>query len=68
MKTADVEDRVAAQEIEVIPIIHVVEVSPFRPRIDLVETDDALSSNQRSVEVPLMQLVVLAQARSDDLF
>jgi hypothetical protein len=67
MISADIENAVAAQEIEVLRVIHVVEISAFRSGVDLVETDDALRGNQRPVEMTLMQLVIFAQPRRYDL-
>ena len=68
MVAADIENAVAAQEIEVGVLIHVVEISALRPGIDLVETDDALGRDQRAIEVPLVQLVVFAEPGCDDFF
>ena len=68
MISPDVENAVAAQKIEIRGVIHVVEVSALRPRIDFVETDDTLSGDERAIDVPLVQLVILAQSRRDDLF
>src|SRR5438477_5891236 len=68
MVPADVENAVAAQEIEIRNIVHVVEIGAFSPGIHLVETDDTLGCNQGPVQMPLVQVVVLAQARRDDLF
>ena len=68
MIAADVENAVAAQEIQIRRVIHVVEIRALGSRIDLVETDDALCRHQRPVQMTLMQLVILAQARGDDFF
>src|SRR4051812_7188623 len=68
MIAADVENAVAAQEIEVIPIIHVIQISAFRPRIDAIKTDDALGRYERAIKMPLVQVVVLAKSSVDDLF
>ncbi len=67
MVAADVEHGIAAQEVEVIPPIHVVKIGAFRARIDLVKTDHPLRCHQRAIEVLLVQIVVLAQPRGDDL-
>src|SRR5713101_343522 len=64
----DVENAVAAQEIEVGGIIHVVEIGAFRSRVDFIETNDALRGDQRAVDVPLVQLVIFAQPRGDHFF
>src|SRR5205823_995798 len=63
---ADIENAVAAQEIEIGLVIHVVEIRALGPGIDFVEPDDALGLDQGPVQVLLVQAVVLAQARSDD--
>ena len=68
MIPADVVNTVAAQEIEILRVIHVVEISAFRSGIDLVETDHALRRDQGAIEVALVQVVVLAQASGHDLF
>src|SRR5437868_4789613 len=68
MVPADVENAVAAQKIEVRLVIHVVEIGALGPGIDLVETDDTLGCNQGPVQMPLVQVVVFAEARRDDLF
>jgi hypothetical protein len=66
MIAADVKDAVAAQEIQIRLVIHIVEIRALRPGVDLVETDDALGRDERAVNVPFVQLVVFAEARGDD--
>ena len=68
MISPDIENAVAAQEIEIRLVIHVVEISALGPGIDLVETDDALRRDQGAIDVLMVQLVILAQPRRDDLF
>ena len=68
MVAADVEDGIAAEEIEVGVVIHVVEISAFGSGIDLVETNDALGRDQRPINVAVMQLVVLPEPGRDNLF
>src|SRR5947199_1341360 len=68
MVTANVENAVAAQEIEIWLVIHIVEIGAFGPGIDLVEADDALGCNQGAVQMPLVQFVIFAQPRRNDLF
>src|SRR6266566_9588699 len=68
MVPADIENRVATQEIEIWLIIHIVEIGAFGPGIHLVETDDTLGCNQGAVQVPLVQFVIFAEAGRDDLF
>src|SRR5260370_14964446 len=66
MVASNIENAIAAQEIEIRLIIHVVEVSSLRPHIELVEPDHALLRNHGAVQVPLAQFVILAQTRCSD--
>src|SRR5205807_1400389 len=61
MVAANIENGIAAEEIEVGVVIHVVEISAFSPGIDLVETNDALGRDQGAIDVTVMQLVILAE-------
>src|SRR6476620_7860584 len=63
----DVENTVAAQKIQIRLVIHVVEIRALGPGIDFVETDDALRCHERTVYVPLVQFVVFAKTRGDNL-
>src|SRR6059058_266160 len=67
MIAPDIENRVAAEKIEIRLVIHVVEIRALGPGIDFVEPDDALRLHERAVQMLLVQLVILAQARGDDL-
>src|SRR5437588_544604 len=67
MISTDVEHAVAAQEIQIRLIIHVVEIRALGAGIDFVETDDALRLHQRSVQMFFVQVVILAQARSNEI-
>ena len=62
MIAADIENAVAAQEIEIGGVIHVVEIGALGPRIDLVETDHPLRRHERAIEMPLVQFVIFARA------
>src|SRR5438270_8099148 len=66
MVAANVENGIAAEEIQVGVIIHVVEIGAFSPRVDFVETNDALGRDQGAIDVTMMQLVVLAEPCCDD--
>src|SRR6476659_5489822 len=66
--STDVENAVAAQEIQIRLVIHVEEICAFGAGIDFVETDDALRCYERAVYVPLVQLIVFAKTRGDNLF
>src|SRR6266481_2874183 len=65
--STDVENAVAAQKIQIRLVIHVEEICAFGARIDFVETDDALRCHERAVYVPLVQFVVFAKTRGDNL-
>src|SRR5262249_35843412 len=67
MIPTDVENAIAAQKIEIRLVIHIVEIRALGPRIDFVETDDALRCHKGAVYVPLMQFIILAKTRSDNL-
>src|SRR6478672_4706162 len=67
MIATDVENAVAAQKIQIRLAIHVVQICALGARIDFVETDDALRCHERAVYVPLVQLVVFAKTRGDNL-
>src|SRR5437764_14109497 len=64
---SDVEYAVAAQKIEIRLVIHVVEISALGTRIDFVETDHALRRHERAVYMPVVQFVVFAKTRGDNL-
>src|SRR5438552_17605707 len=61
MVANNVENGVAAEEIQVGVIIHVIEICTFTTSIDLVETNDALGRDQGAIDVTMMQLGVLAE-------
>src|SRR5918996_5177092 len=67
MISTDVENAVAAQKIQIRLVIHVEEIGALGTGIDFVETDDALRCHERAVYVALVQLVILAQSRGDNL-
>jgi hypothetical protein len=66
MIPADVENAVAAQEVEIRGIIHVIKISALGAGIDFVEPNHALRGDECAVQMPLMELVILAQARGYD--
>src|SRR4026207_1345676 len=67
MISTNVENAVAAQKIKIRLVIHVEEIRALSTRIDFVETDDALRCHERAVYVPLVQFVVFAKTRGDNL-
>src|SRR5437763_14830033 len=67
MIATDVVIAAAAQKIEIPLVIHVEEIRALVPRIDFVETDDALCCHERAVYVPLVQFIVFAKTRGYNL-
>src|SRR6476469_7728197 len=65
--STNVENAIAAQKIQIRLVIHVEEKCALGAGINFVETDDALRCHQRAVYVPLVQLVVFAKTRGDNL-
>src|SRR5215208_4851067 len=68
MISTDVENAIAAQKIQIPLVIHVIEIRALGTRIDFVETDDALRCHERAIYMPLVQLVIFAKTRGNDLF
>src|SRR3954447_17697465 len=64
---SDVENAVAAQKIEVRLVIHVVEIRALRSRIHLVKPDDALGCYERAIYVPIVQFIIFAKTRGNNL-
>ena len=60
MVPPDVKNAVAAQEVEIWRVIHIIQIGAFGPGIDFVETDYALGRDQGPVQMAFVQLVVLA--------
>ena len=65
--STNVENAIAAQEIQIRLVIHIEEICALRTGIDFVETDDALRCHERAVYVPLVQLIIFAETRGDNL-
>src|SRR5262249_24431798 len=66
MISPNVENAVAAQKVQIWLIIHIIEVSAFRSRIDLVEPDYSLRLHQSRVYVSFVKLVIFTQSRCDN--
>ena len=60
MVAADIEDAVAAKEVEVFLAVEVVEVSPFGPSINFIKPDGSLNFNESTIDEFIVQIVVLA--------
>jgi len=67
MIATDIEDAVAAEEIEVFEAVEVVQVSAAGVGVDFVEADGALDGDEGGVDVPLVQVVILPEPFSDEL-
>ena len=67
MVAPDIEDAVAAEKIEVVVPVEVVEVAAARLRIDVIKADDALHRDQRGIQVLLVELIVFAEAGGDEV-
>jgi len=65
MVTPDIEDAVAAEEVEVVLAVEVVEVGALGAGVDLVETNRALDLHEGAVHVFVVKVVVLAQTGED---
>jgi hypothetical protein len=57
---ADIEDAVAAKEVEVVLPVEVVEVSAFGPSINFIEPNGALNLDESTIDEFIVQVVVLA--------
>jgi hypothetical protein len=68
MVATDVEDAVAAEEVEVVLAVKIVEVRAFCAGIDFIETDGALNLYESTIDVLIVKLVVLAQSGEDRVF
>ena len=68
MVATDVEDAVAAEEVEVVLAVKIVEVSAFCAGIDLIESDRTLNFYERAIDVLVVEVVVLAQSGEDRVF
>jgi len=68
MITADVENAVAAEEVEVVLAVEVVEIGTLCAGIDFIEADGALNFYERAIDVLVVEVVVLAQSGEDRVF
>src|SRR6188472_1205218 len=66
--STSVENAIATQKVQIRLIIHIEEICALSTGIDFVETDDALCCHERAVYVPLVQLIIFAETRGDNLF
>jgi len=60
MVATDVEDAVAAEEVEVVLAVEIVEVSAFCAGIDFIEADRTLNLYESTIDVLVVEVVVLS--------
>jgi len=65
---ADIEDAVAAKEVEVVLPVEVVEVSAFGPSINFIKADRALNFHEGTIDVLVVEVVVLPESGEDGVF
>src|SRR3954463_12412182 len=65
--STNVENAITTQKVQIWLIIHIEEICALGTGIDFVETDDALRCHERAVYVPLVQLIIFAETRGDNL-
>lgn len=68
MITADVENAVAAEEVEVVLAVEIVEVGTFCTGIDFIKADGALNLYESTIDVPIVEIVVLPQTSENCVF
>jgi hypothetical protein len=68
MIAADVEDAVAAEEVEVVLAVEIVKVGTFGAGIDFIEPDRALNFDERTIDVLIVEIVVLPKASENRVF
>ncbi len=66
MVAPDIEDAVAAEEIEVLLAVEVIEVSAAGVRVNFVKPDGPLDGDQGAIDVALVQVVVLPEPFGDE--
>ena len=60
MVTTEIKDAVAAEEIEVVLAVEVVEIGTFGPGVDFIKPDGALNFDQSTIDVLVVEIVVLS--------
>ena len=64
----NVEDAVAAEEVEVVLAVEIVEVGAFSAGIDFIKADGALNLYESTVDVLIVKLVILPQTSENCVF
>jgi hypothetical protein len=60
MVATEIKDAVAAEEIEVVFAVEVVEVGAFGAGVDFIEADGALNFDQSTIDVLVVEIIVLS--------
>lgn len=68
MIATNVEDAVAAEEVEVVLAVEIVEVCTFCAGINFIEADRALNFDERTIHVLIVKVVVLPEPGEDRVF
>jgi hypothetical protein len=68
MVATDVEDAVAAEEVEVVLAVKIVEVSAFCAGIDFIKADRSLNFDECTIDVLVVEVVVLPESGEDRVF
>ena len=64
----NVEDAVAAEEVEVVLTVEIVEVGTFCAGINFIEADRALNFHEGTIDVLVVEVVVLPEPGEDRVF
>ena len=65
---ADIEDAVAAKEVEVVLAVEIVEVGTFCAGINFIKADRALNIHEGTIDEFIVQVVVLPESGEDRVF
>jgi hypothetical protein len=68
MIATNIENAVAAEEVEVVFAVEIIEISTFRTGIDFIEPDRALNFDERTIDVLIVEIVVLPKASENRVF
>ena len=68
MIATNVEDAVAAEEVEVVLAVEIVEVGTFCAGINFIEADRALNFHEGTIDVFVVEVVVLPEPGEDRVF
>ena len=66
--TTNVEDAVAAKEVEIVLAVEIVEVGTFCAGIYFIKADRSLNFDERTIDVLIVEVVVLPESGKDRVF